>query len=532
LNGAGSNTYNGNITIAAGATFQYSSSTAQTTNGAITGGGGLTVDGGSDFTIRNGGQGTTGYSGPTLITGTKSRLIIGNVVGANSPFTTITVSGGGQYFGFNGSTVPNNFTISGAGYAEGSDSQNNFSGTIRLEGASSTLSGIITLAGDSRIARFGSGTTTISGRITGPFGIDLYGFQNGINAAEVFVLSNTANNYTGNTTIFNSNFNTTNLAGVSTTLRLGASNVIPNGASGGNVVFAINGTNNNATTIFDLNGFSETINGVTVNAGTFATRITNTATGASTLTIGDNDTTSSFSGTITDGGVGKTLAITKVGTGTLTLSSTNNYLGATTVSAGTLVATGSLSGTTQVTVSNGATLVLNAAGSTNALNASALVTVGGGTSGTLSLQGVSGSTGTSAGALSLASNSVINFGTGDSNTLTFASLASLGSGITIENWTGSLYGIGAGQTDSGVVTQDRLVFSSGAGFGLTDGLSLPQFSFLDDTGAFLGFGQAISYAGGFEIVPIPEPTTAALIGSVALCALFSRRRRNSGLKAE
>jgi fibronectin-binding autotransporter adhesin len=224
--------------------------------------------------------------------------------------------------------------------------------------------------------------------------------------------------------------------------------------------------------------------------------------------------------------------------GTTTLSNTNPYNGATTVtSTGTLavVAGGSLSGTTQVNVNDGGTLLLNASGASNPLNNAANVTVGGGTSGVLSMQGVSGSTGTLAGALTLSSNSTIDFGTANSNQLTFASLLSLGgTAITISHWTGSQYAAGTGITDLAGPTQDRLLFSTGLGTTYTDGQAFTQITFTNDAGAYLGYGQAIAYGtpGGFEIVPVPEPATTALIGAVALCALvgYRERRRFTGTR--
>ena len=41
----------------------------------------------------------------------------------------------------------------------------------------------------------------------------------------------------------------------------------------------------------------------------------------------------------------------------------------------------------------------------------------------------------------------------------------------------------------------------------------------------------MAFGNGFEIVPVPEPATTALIGSIALCALigYRERRRFAGL---
>lgn len=354
--GGASGTYAGAISIASGATLQASGTSAQTLSGAISGAGGLIKDTStSDLNL----SGVNSYTGTTTVS--SGRIAAGNASNLSNGATNLVQSGIGQFFVSTAVTCSNPFNISTTGYTEGGDSQSNTDGAIRLSGG--TLTGTITLSGNSRIGAFNTTTNTISGQITGAFGIDFYGFQNTANAAPVFVISNTSNNYTGNTTIYNSNYNTTNLVGVSTTLKLGASNVIPDGASAGNLIFATNGTNNNSTDILDLNGFSETINGLEVNAGTFATRITNTATGSSILTLGANNTTSSFPGTITDAGSGKTLAITKIGTGILTLSGANSYSGNTTVNGGKLaISTACLADAADVSIAVGASMGLDYAG--------------------------------------------------------------------------------------------------------------------------------------------------------------------------
>ncbi|MCE9554484.1 MAG: autotransporter-associated beta strand repeat-containing protein, partial [Planctomycetes bacterium] len=123
-------------------------------------------------------------------------------------------------------------------------------------------------------------------------------------------LYNTANDYQGDTTVNGG------------TLKLGASNVIPNGSGKGNVIVGASG-------LFDLNGLSEAIGGLS-GAGT----VDSLAAGTVTLTVGDNNQTTQFTGTIDD--TSGTLALTKTGTGTLRLDGSNTYAGATTVSAGTL----------------------------------------------------------------------------------------------------------------------------------------------------------------------------------------------------
>ena len=296
-------------------------------------------------------SGTNTYTGDTTIN--NGRILVSAANHLSSGATSIVQSGTGQLLSTAGATFSNSFNISTTGYLEASDSQNNVDGAIRLDGTN-TLSGTITLSGNARIGAVGAtATNTISGKITGSFGIDFYGMNTASTQVHTFTLSNNTNDYTGATTVFNSNYNNTGYTGVATILRLGASNVIPNGASAGNVGFASNGTNPNNIVRLDLASFSDTINGLSVGAGANA-NITNSVAGASTLTIGDNHTTSSFGGTITE--TTGTLAITKIGSGTLTLSGDNTYTGATNVNAGTLLINGSTSNTSLVTVGINGTL--------------------------------------------------------------------------------------------------------------------------------------------------------------------------------
>jgi autotransporter-associated beta strand protein len=139
----------------------------------------------------------------------------------------------------------------------------------------------------------------------------------------------TTNNYSGDTTVS---------AG---TLQLGASEVIPHGASRGNLV--LNG-------ILDLNGFNETVNGLS-GGGT----IDNLSFAACQLTAGNSAGMGTFSGLVTNSG-GVPLTFRKAGIsvftlngplaqsggvivdgGTLLVTSANNpYSGGTTLSSGTL----------------------------------------------------------------------------------------------------------------------------------------------------------------------------------------------------
>jgi autotransporter-associated beta strand protein len=132
------------------------------------------------------------------------------------------------------------------------------------------------------------------------------------------------------------------------TLKLGTSNVLPDGVGAGTLT--VSGT-------LDLNGNSETLNGF---SGTGS--VDNTAASTtSTLTLG-----AIVGGTSTGNikNTGGTLALTKTGATDVILSGTNTYSGATTVSQNRLFINSSaaLSPNTAVTVSNGASLVLNVGG--------------------------------------------------------------------------------------------------------------------------------------------------------------------------
>ena len=144
--------------------------------------------------------------------------------------------------------------------------------------SNTTYSGV--LSGTGSLTKIGTGVLTLSG----------------------------ANTYSGATTISGG------------TLKLGASNVIPNGANTGNVTD--NGT-------LDMGGFSDTINGL--GGGGI---VDNSGGGTPTLTVGNNNASGTFSGVVQN--TTGTLGLTKIGTGDLTLSGNNTFSGVLTVQAGTL----------------------------------------------------------------------------------------------------------------------------------------------------------------------------------------------------
>jgi hypothetical protein len=127
----------------------------------------------------------------------------------------------------------------------------------------------------------------------------------------------------------------------------------------------------------------------------------------------------------------------------------------------------------------------------------------------------------------LSGNSTLDFGSGNANILSFTGTNNLaaylaGGTLTIKGWSGTYYDPSE-TSDHGPASQDRLLFTSNPGF--ASNTEIGGISFFDDSGAFIGNGLQISFSGGFEIVPVPEPATTALIGTVALCALIGYRER-------
>ena len=303
-------------------------------------------------------SGTNTHTGGTILTHGRTRF--DSLLGLGSG--PVTVIPGGQLWLNIAGTYAQNFFLAGTGYGEG-----NVPGAIRFSGGQN-LSGQINLAGDTRLGAVNAGSaTTLSGKITGDFALDLSGYSGGTN---VFIVSNPDNDFTGNFSL-NTNLGITPAAYSNTnivTMRLGASEVIPNGLNKGNLV--LSGGNAGGTTTLDLNGFNETVNSL-VSYGTHsAVTITNTAVGTtSTLTIGDNHATaivteiaaasSFFGGAIRDTGTGL-VALTKIGEGTQTLTGANTYSGTTTISKGILQAgaTNTLSANSDFVLADDPTAVL------------------------------------------------------------------------------------------------------------------------------------------------------------------------------
>jgi autotransporter-associated beta strand protein len=337
---------------------------------------------------------------------------------------------------------------------------------------------------------------------------------------DTVTISSSASTYTGGT------FATQGL------LRAGAGNVLGTGDG------STNGTGNLSTSgasAFDVNGFNQSIGKLTSPAATgtaVAGYVTNTATTINTLSAGNGVTAGNdftYSGVIQNN-----VALTKQGGAKMTLTKDNTYYGATTVNGATLEVQGRLSGTSAVAINTGATLLLNS--STNAdniVNPNADVTI---TSGTMRIDNSKTATTQTYCELTLSGTPTLDFGTGTTNKLLFqqllTNLNTFGGTLSIWNWTGTSYAIGALVDPGTDATQDRLLFNTDPGYG--NGSNISNVRFYSDNGLTqigTGAGQ-VAFGSQFEIVPVPEPATTMLLGSVALCALLGYRgRRSSGIRS-
>ena len=489
-------------------------------------------------------SGTNTYTGLTTVSAGTLEVTANDALGTIAAGTSVTAGATLKLTNVNYSTAEG-LTINGAGAGGAGDGALVSSGT-------STFAGLITAVTNATI-NAGNGTLALSGVIVKDGTTLTLTFKGaggtitisgtGISGASAFsdlvvdgttVIKDVASTYNGPTTITN--------GGTLIANALGALPLSPRSA------VSFTGTGTSALNL-GANQFVASLS--SAGAATVAL-------GSNTLTVGiagGPDTT--FAGSIT--GTGGNLI--KDTNSKQVLSGSNGYTGTTTVSAGTLEVTGSLSGTTAVTVTTGGTLLLNGATSNIVGNGNMTpgsgTTITGNTTGTgpnagasFTSGGVSGNGGTlavQAGAtglthsfneMTLNQNTTLDFSSGTGNVnLIFASLngatktALTGTPtltLTIANWSGPQYSPGD-TVDSSPTGfgdgRDRLIFTSDPGFGLGSFIAGINFT---------GFGAGatqVAFGSGFEIVPVPEPATTALIGSIALCALigYRERRRFTGL---
>ncbi|MEI6075088.1 MAG: hypothetical protein WCS94_05910 [Verrucomicrobiota bacterium] len=262
----------------------------------------------------------------------------------------VDVTAGGNEIWLDRSTTPYNqsFVLAGNG------SPNYSFGAMRIFGC--TVSGPVTLAGDTRIGGSISGGT-ISGQISGNYQLEVYG-----TTLNNFYLSlgNSANSW-GNTLVTS-----------------GALRSLANGSISTNLMtIDLNGE-------LDTYGTTVAVNGL-ADGGSGAGVVYNMSTTTNgTLVVGLDDSSSTFDGMFADG-ASQPLNLTKVGGGILTLSAVSTNTGTVAVNGGTLALTGSgsFNNASVIAVASGAYYDVSSAGGTLTLNSGQTLKGGGTLTGSL-----------------------------------------------------------------------------------------------------------------------------------------------------
>jgi fibronectin-binding autotransporter adhesin len=468
--------------------------------------------------------GNSSFTGSTTISNGILEVTANNALGSNAAGTTVANGATLKLTGVNYATTEA-LSINGTGVGGG--------GAL-LNSGTSTFAGLITALTNATI-NAGGGVLNLTGGLvkdgttltfTGGGSINISSVISGASANSDVIVDGTTVTETGVNNTYN------------------GPTIIQNGGTlNANALGALPLTPRSAVSFIGT-GNSLNLGANQVVASLSSAGAATVALGSNTLTIGITGGNTTFAGSIggTNGNLIKDTNSKQV------LSGANGYTGTTTVSAGTLEVTGSLSGTTAVTVSTGGTLLMNGASNNVGTGDRAPVASSQTISGSVAGANFTGSGGTLAVAtgasglnhsfnqMTLTANSTLDFssGTGTTNTnvnMIFASLngatktALTGTPtltLTIANWSGPQYSPGD-TVDSSPTGfgdgRDRLIFTSDPGFGLGSFIAGINFT---------GFGAGatqVAFGSNFEIVPVPEPATTALIGSIALCALIGYRER-------
>jgi len=217
------------VTVLGGSTLQVS--------GNLTGSGQIFKSGLGSLYMTNS---SPGYSGQINVLGGSMRL--DNAGGAGTG--TINIGAGSYtqlWYRNDRNTIANDFILNGIGTNQGGYTKASIYGDGAGGGAGLyTLTGQITLNATSNVGGHNGNDMLITGRITGAGGLQKGG-SGSFNDGVVVTLTNPLNDYAGGTIVG------------SGTLRLGASEVIPDGPGKGGLTV-------NTGTTFDLGAHSETIN--------------------------------------------------------------------------------------------------------------------------------------------------------------------------------------------------------------------------------------------------------------------------------
>jgi len=346
--------YAGNVSIGSGATFDYSSSAAQTLSGEISGAGVLAKAGSSTLTL----SGVNTYTGTTTIAASGGTLRIDSAGQlGNGDYATNIVIGSSATFDYRSSVDQ---ILSGTITGDGT--------LTKAGGATLTLSGANTYAGNTTID---AGTIKLSGGSAIPDGtgkgdvavdgtLDLNG------------TSETINGLSGSGTVDNS-------AAGAATLTVGGdddSSSFSGAITNSSGALAFNKLGTGTLTLSGVHGYT---GNTAIGDGGGTLRISGAGrldggdyAGAISIGIGATLDYSSSADQILGGDISGEGALTMAGSGALTLSGLNLYSGATTVSDGTLLVNGSLASGSTVAVGNGATL-----GGSGTVNGEVVVQSGG-----------------------------------------------------------------------------------------------------------------------------------------------------------
>lgn len=359
-----------------------------------------------------------------------------------------------------------------------------------ITGSTLTLNGIITAGG--------AGSTSISSTITGTNGL----YKTGSNLLNL----NTANTYTGNTTI--------GFGGLETK----AANALPTNTT---VIFGSGGT---TTASLVLKTFGQTVAGLSVNtSGATSITVDGSGTANPTLTVNPSNgpgggADSTFSGTLSNATSGSfpVLSLTKAGAHSLTLSGANTYTGVTTVSGGTLAVNGTHTGAGAYVISGGTLAGTGSINSTTGFTFSSSGTLnagaaGSGNIGTLLLNGPV--------TASSASTFVFDVG-GASNTYDIVKLASLNA----NNITLSLTDKGAYTWADGDILHLFENISGGniAISGTFADILLPTLS-----GGLTWDTSSLYTSGTLAVVPEPSTIGTLVLGMALTGAMIAYRRRRA-----
>lgn len=435
----------------------------KTLTGAISGTGRVTID----STIFQENQVDQTY----IFQGSANTYTGGTTVDGTSHVAVLGINNDNQLGAVPGAVDADNLILQGGGY-------------LRLNGAV-TLNANRGVTLDNGGGFIASGAaSTIAGKITGDGGLIIGRTADG--SGNVIQLNNSANDYTGGTTVLRG------------TLRLGADNALGSGGA-----LQVGGLGGGVNTTVDLEGYDVTVGGIQIGAGN-TRQIRNNGASTSTVTIDvANGESYNYSGNFV--GTGE-INVVKTGDGTQTLNR-GTY--------STPLAS--------VTINGGELVWGNTAGS---ISSSGSVSVG--ANGTLSGSGTFDSAVTVAGQLNPGNSP---------GTLTFNEALTLESTATltleITGTAASLYDILANDGDDTLTADGALVFdTTGYTAALNDSFTVFTNwggfagSFSSITGTDLGDGLSFDTSNLLvdgTVTVIPEPATLGLIVMMGGGLLWIRR---------